>query len=360
MLNGITIAVTAKDRTKLEAVVADRNSPQKHVWRARIVLLTADGCGTAEIMRSSGTSKSAVWRWQERFMHEGVAGLLRDKTRPSRIAPLGADVAARIVQATLSEPPPGETTHWTAPAMAKAQGISVSSVQRIWRRHGLQPHRTRQFKLSNDPQFASKLRDIVGLYVSPPDHAMVFSIDEKSQIQALDRTQPGLPLKKGRCGTMTHDYKRHGTTTLFAALNVLDGKVIGRCMQKHRHQEYIRFLNAVDVTVPAGQHVHAIVDNYATHKHAKVREWLAAHPWWTFHFTPTSASWLNAVEGYFAKLTKRRLARGVFRSVEELKEAIERFLAESNLDPHPFLWAAKPSKILAAVKRGHQVLDSIH
>jgi len=204
------------------------------------------------------------------------------------------------------------------------------------------------------------LRDIVGLYVSPPDHAIVLSIDEKSQIQALERTQAGLPLKKGRCGTMTHDYKRNGTTTLFAALNVLSGKVFGRCMQKHRHQEYIRFLNAVDATIPAGKHVHAIVDNYATHKHPKVREWQAAHPWWTFHFTPTSASWLNAVEGYFAKLTKRRLARGVFRSVEELKAAIERFLAETNLDPRPFVWTKKPATILAAVKRGHQVLDSIH
>jgi transposase len=360
MRNGITVPVGSKVRAQLEAVVADRNSPQKHVWRARIILLTGDGCGTAEIMRGSGTSKTAVWRWQERFMTEGIAGLLRDKTRPPRIAPLGADVEARVVQATLSEVPPGETTHWTAAAMAKAHGVSVSSVQRIWRRHGLQPHRTRHFKLSKDPDFAGKLREIVGLYVSPPAHAVVLSIDEKSQIQALDRTQPGLPLKKGRCGTMTHDYKRHGTTTLFAALNVLDGRVIGRCMPKHRHQEYICFLNAVDATVPAGKHVHAIVDNYATHKHPKVREWLLAHPWWTFHFTPTSTSWLNAVEGFFAKLTNRRLARGVFRSVEELKTAIDRFLAENNQDPRPFRWTKKPNKIIAAVRRGHQVLDSIH
>ena len=198
--------------------------------------------------------------------------------------------------------------------MARLQGISVSSVQRIWRRHGLRPHRTRLFKLSNDPQFAAKLRDIVGLYVDPPAHAVVLSIDEKSQIQALDRTQPGLPMKQGRCGTMTHDYIRNGTTTLFAALNILDGKVIGRCMQQHRHQEFIRFLNAVERTVPAGKLIHAIADNYATHKHPKVREWLVHHPRWTFHFTPTSASWLNAVEGYFAKLTRRRLKRGVFRS----------------------------------------------
>jgi transposase len=301
MRTGIQIEVSVADRIDLDAIVADRNSPQKHVWRALIVLLTADGCGTAEIMRRSGTSKTAVWRWQERFMTDGVAGLLRDKTRPSRIAPLANEVEARVVARTQSDPP-GETTHWTAAAMAKASGISVSSVQRIWRRHGLQPHRVRHFKLSNDPQFAAKLRDIVGLYVDPPAHAVVLSIDEKSQIQALDRTQPGLPMKKGRCGTMTHDYKRNGTTTLFAALNVLDGKVIGRCMQQHRHQEFIRFLNTVEAAVPAGKLIHAIADNYATHKHPKVREWLARHPRWTFHFTPTSTSWLNAVEGFFAKL----------------------------------------------------------
>ena len=244
--------------------------------------------------------------------------------------------------------------------MAKLQGISVSSVQRIWRRHGLQPHRTCLFKLSNDPQFAAKLSDIVGLYVDPPAHAVVLSIDEKSQIQALDRTQPGLPLKKGRCGTLTHDYVRNGTTTLFAALNVLDGKVIGRCMQQHRHQEFIRFLNTIERAVPAGKLIHAIVDNYATHKHPKVREWLVRHPRWTLHFTPTSASWLNAVEGYFAKLTRRRLKRGVFRSIVELQAAIKRFLAETNADPRPFRWTKDPDTIIAAVKRGHQVLDSIH
>ena len=218
----------------------------------------------------------------------------------------------------------------------------------------------RQFKLSNDPRFAEKLHEIVGLYVNPPDHAVVLSIDEKSQIQALDRTQPGLPMKKGRCGTMTHDYQRHGTTTLFAALNVLDGKVIGRCMQRHRHQEFIRFLNAVEASVPARKQVHAIADNYATHKHPKVREWLARHPRWTFHFTPTSASWLNGVEGFFAKLTRRRLKRGVFRSVVQLQAAIKRFLTEANESSRPFRWTKHPDKIIAAVRRGHQVLDSFH
>ena len=251
---------------------------------------------------------------------------------PLSVPPLDPAIAPRVVACTLA-PPPGETTHWTALPMAKLIGISVSSVQRIWRSHGLQPHRSRQFKLSNDPKFADKLSDIVGLYVNPPDHAVVLSIDEKSQIQALDRTQPGLPMKKGRCGTMTHDYIRHGTTTLFAALNVLDGSVIGRCMQRHRHEEFIRFLNVTDGAVPAGKAIHAIVDNYATHKHPKVRAWLERHPRWTFHFTPTSASWLNAVEGYFAKLTKQRLKRGVFRSVVYLQAAIKRFLPRPTPTP---------------------------
>jgi transposase len=359
MRTGITIDVTASARERLLAVIGDRNASQKHVWRARIVLLTADGHGTTEIMRRAGVAKTVVWRWQERFMQAGVDGLLRDKTRPPRIPPLAREVVERVVRLTLSEPP-SETTHWTAPAMAKASGISVSSVQRIWRSHGLQPHRMRQFKLSNDPRFAEKLRDIVGLYLDPPAHAVVLSVDEKSQIQALDRTQPGLPLKRGRCGTMTHDYKRNGTTTLFAALNVIDGRVIGRCMQRHRHQEFIRFLNAVEAEVPAGKLVHAIVDNYAAHKHPKVIQWLARHPRWTFHFTPTSASWLNAVEGFFAKLAKRRLKRGVFHSLVSLQEAINRFVAEANAEPRPFQWTKDPGTIIAAVRRGHQTLDSLH
>jgi len=359
MRKRITIDVSGTDRDTLTAIVTDRNSPQKHVWRAQIVLLTADGCGTMELTRRSGTSKTSVWRWQERFMAEGVPGLLRDKTRPARIPSLGSEVEARVVAATQTAAP-GETTHWTSVAMARHIGISVSSVQRIWRKHGLQPHRVHQFKLSNDPRFAAKVLDIVGLYVAPPDHAVVLSIDEKSQIQALDRTQPGLPMKKGRCGTMTHDYKRHGTTTLFAALNVLDGTVIGRCMQRHRHQEFIRFLNVTEAAVPKGKAIHAIVDNYATHKHPKVKAWLARHPRWSFHFTPTSASWLNAVEGFFAKLTKRRLKRGVFCSIVDLQAAINRFMAETNLDPRPFRWTKDPRRIIAAVKRGHQALDSIH
>ena len=353
------IRVSAADRRELRAVVANRNSPQKHVWRAKIVLLTAEGHGTAEIMQATGKAKTVIWRWQERFREEGATGLWRDKTRRSRIPPLRPEVAERVVAMTLAAPP-REASHWTGAAMAEAAGISVSSVQRIWRAHGLRPHLVRRFKLSNDPQFAAKLKEIVGLYLDPPDHAIVLSVDEKSQIQALDRTQPGLPLKKGRAGTMTHDYKRHGVTTLFAALNILEGKVIGQCMKRHRHQEFIRFLNVIDARVPKKKTIHVIVDNYATHKHPNVMAWIEKHPRFVFHFTPTSASWLNAVEGFFAKLTKKRLKRGVFRSLLELKDAIHRFLKDTNANPKPFTWTKDPNKIIAAVKRGHQVLDSIH
>jgi len=359
MRTGIEITVSPASRQRLEAIAADRNAPQKHVWRARIILLTADGLGTAAIMRAAGKSKTCVWRWQERFMQEGADGLLRDKTRPPGIAPLDGKKVDRIVALTLA-PPLHEATHWTARAMAKKAKVAVSAVQKIWRDHGLAPHRWRAFKLSKDPAFAEKLRDIVGLYVSPPAHAVVLSVDEKSQIQALDRTQPGLPLKKGRGGTLTHDYKRHGTTTLFAALSVLDGKVIGQNIQRHRHQDFIRFLNAIERAIPAGKVIHAVLDNYAAHKHAKVRAWLARHPRWVFHFTPTSCSWLNAVEGFFAKLTRRRLKHGVFRSVTSLQAAINRFIAEHNQEARPFIWKKDPDAIIAAVKRGFQTLESIH
>ena len=359
MRTDITIDVSAADRLALEAIVRDRNRPQNHVWRADIILATADRLGTNGIMVRTGKSKTCVWRWQERFMEEGIQGLLRDKTRPSRKKPLSQETIDKVVART-REPAPGETTHWTGAAMAREIGISVSAVQRIWRAHGLQPHRVRVFKLSKDPEFTEKLKDIVGLYMAPPANAVVLSIDEKSQIQALDRTQPGLPLKKGRCGTMTHDYKRHGTTTLFAALDVKGGSVIGQNMQRHRHQELIRFLNSVEARVPAGKVIHAVLDNYAAHKHPKVKAWLERHPRWSFHFTPTSSSWLNAVEGFFAKLTKRRLKRGVFGSVVELQAAINRFIAETNANPKPFVWSADPDTIIAAVRRGYQVLDSIH
>ena len=353
------VNVTRADRRRLEAIVSDRCAPQKHVWRAKIILATADGFGTAEIVRRSGKAKPVVWTWQARFMAEGVDGLLRDKTRKPGKPPLSAEIVQRVI-ALVTGRPPGETTHWTGRTLAKAAKISLRSVQRILDAHQLEPHRVRSFKLSNDPKFAEKLRDVVGLYVDPPAHAVVLSLDEKSGIQALDRTQPGLPMKRGRAGTMTHDYKRNGTTTLFAALDVLDGTIISRNMKRHRHQEFIRFLNDIDAHVPKRRTIHAIVDNYATHKHPKVRRWLAQHPRWSFHFTPTSASWLNAVEGFFAKLTNRRLKRGVFRSVADLENAITRFIAETNANPKPFVWTARPNRILAAVKRGKEKLESVH
>ena len=342
MRTGIVVEVTAAERDRLEAIVADRNSPQKHVWRAGIVLATADGLGTVAIIRHTAKSKTVVWRWQERFAQEGVDGLLRDKTRPSRVKPFGPEVAERIVALTLAEPP-GETTHWTGRAMAKVTGVSLSYVQRVWRSHGLQPHRIRTFKLSNDPQFAAKVRDIVGLYVDPPAHAVVLSVDEKSQIQALDRTQPGLPMKKGRAGTMTHDYKRHGTTTLFAALDVLEGKVIGRCMQRHRHQEFIRFLNAIEKTVAAKKTVHVILDNYSPHKRNDA--WLAKFEGRVqFHFTPTSASWLNQIEIVFSLLQRKTLNGGSFKTKDQLREAIEAFFKRHNERAKPFRWRKREVK----------------
>jgi transposase len=360
MREEITVEVSAADRARLEAVVADRNSPQKHVWRAEIILATAEELGTSAIVRRTGKSKPCVRRWRERFAAEGVNGLLRDKTRPPGTPPLPEATVERVVELTTRRGPPGEATHWTGRAMAKAVGVSLSAVQGIWKAHGLAPHRVRTFKLSRDPEFASKLRNVVGLYMHPPAHAIVLSVDEKSQIQALDRTQPGLPMKEGRPATATHDYVRHGTTTLFAALNVLDGTVIGRCMQRHRHQEFLRFLNAVEAVVPAGKLVHAILDNYAVHKHPKVLAWLARHPRWTFHFTPTSCSWLNAVEGFFATLTKRRLRRGSFSSLVDLQAAINRYLAEANADPTPFVWTAEPEGIIEKVRRGYQASRSLH
>ena len=353
------IKLQSSDRERLERLIANRNTPQKHVWRARIILLTGDGCGTFEIMRRVGKSKPTIWRWQKRFMQEGVEGLTHDKTRPPGKTPLEGALVRRVVELT-QQAPPFEETHWTGRSMAEATGISVSSVQRIWRAYGLRPHLVKSFKLSNDPAFVEKLHDIVGLYMNPPEHALVLSVDEKSQIQALDRTQPGLPMKKGRAGTMTHDYKRNGTTTLFAALNVLDGKVIGQCMNRHRHQEFLRFLQRIDQRTPPGKFLHLIVDNYATHKHPKVRAWLVRHPRFRLHFTPTSASWLNAVEGFFSKLTKKRLKRGVFTSVPELESAILRFIEEKNEAAKPFIWTADPDKIIQKVNRGKQTLESIH
>jgi transposase len=344
------VIVSASDRQRLQDIASDRNRPRKHVERAQIVLASTEGGPVQRTAALVGVSRPTVWRWQQRFAEAGVDGLLRDKTRKPGKLPIAAELVARVVALTCGDPP-REATHWTGRAMAKATGLSLRTVQRIWEAHQLQPHRVRTFKRSRDPQFAAKLADVVGLYVAPPAHAVVLSIDEKSQIQALDRTQPGLPIKPGRCGTMTHDYKRHGTTTLFAALNVLDGTVIGRCMQRHRHEEFIRFLNAVERDLPVGKLIEAVVDNYATHKHPKVRAWLVRHPRWTFHFTPTSGSWLNAVETFFSALTRQRIRRGSFHSIVDLQAAINRYLAEHNAEPKPFVWTASAASILGKLDR---------
>jgi len=350
MAQDVCVIVGAEDRERLAAIIGDRSRPLKHVQRARIVLFSAERLPVLAIARRAGVSRPAVWRWQRRYSEQGVDGLLRDKTRPPGKPPVPAATVAKVLALTCAEPP-GEATHWTGRAMAGAVGISLRTVQRIWEAHRLQPHRIRTFKRSTDPAFAEKVEDIVGLYMQPPAHAVVLSIDEKSQIQALDRSQPGLPLKPGKCATMTHDYKRNGTTTLFAALDVLEGTVRARCMQRHRHQEFIRFLNTIEADVPAGRFIHVVLDNYAAHKHPKVRAWLARHPRWIFHFTPTSASWLNAVESFFSALTRRRIRRGVFCSIVDLQAAIHRYIAEHNDNPKPFIWTKSAKAILAKTRR---------
>ena len=309
-----TIELTTKERAKLENIKKARSSSVRGRERAAIILLAADGLQNKEIAQRLGQDKMKVGKWRQRYARDGLNGILKDKTRLGRIPGLPAKTKSRIIDLTVNEKPVG-ATHWCRSSMAKKVGVSPSSVGRVWAAAGLKPHRVRTFKLSNDKRFEEKLNDIVGLYLNPPEHAIVFSCDEKSQIQALDRTQPGLPLKKGRCETMTHDDKRNGTTSLFAAMNTADGTIIGTCMDKHRHQEWIRFLNLIRKSAPEGKEIHIICDNYATHKHDKVEAWQRRNLRFHFHFTPTSASWLNMVERFFRDLTVNSLRRGVFRSV---------------------------------------------
>ena len=323
-----------------------------------MILLAAEGLENRDIAKRLGQDAGKVGRWRSRFAQGGLNAIQKDKTRPGRIPPLSKAIQSRIVRLTLAKKPPG-ATQWSRTTMAKEVGVSPSSVGRVWAANGLKPHRIKGFKLSNDKRFEEKLEDIVGLYLNPPEHALVFSCDEKSQIQALDRTQPGLPLKKGRCKTMTHDYKRNGTTSLFAAMNTADGNVIGTCMKKHRHQEWIRFLNLLRKETPKGKEVHVICDNYATHKHTRVKAWQRRNPRFHFHFTPTSASWLNMVERFFRDLTVNSIRRGVFRNVEELNLAIEEHIALHNQAPKPFVWTAKASDILEKVKRGKAKLHNM-
>ena len=353
------IRLSPADRDHLEKLVRDRNTPQKVVWRSRIVLLSADGQRPRAIVAAVGKSELTVRRWRRRFLAKGVAGLLRDATRPPGKPPLPAGVVKRVVELTLREKPPGRT-RWSERTMAARMGIAPSTVHNIWKAHGLKPHLTRTFKLSRDPAFSEKVHDIVGLYLNPPDKALVLSVDEKSQIQALDRTQRGLPMKKGRAGTMTHDYKRNGTTTLFAALNMLDGTVIGECMPRHRQREFLRFLKRIDRETPAGLDLHLILDNYATHKTPQVKRWLKAHPRFNLHFTPTSASWLNMVERFFGLITEDRIRCGVFKSVAELETAIMDYLDLHNANPKPFVWTKSAGQILEKLARAKQALESVH
>jgi transposase len=346
----ISFKVSAAEREHLQRLVADRNTPAKVAWRAKIILGSADGLGTMAIMRATGKSKPCVWRWQERFAMEGVDGLVRDKTRPPGRAPLSAAVKRKVLAKTANETPP-DATHWSVRTMAKAVGISRTSVQRIWAEAGLKPHLVKRFKISNDPAFEEKVTDVVGLYMNPPDRALVLCVDEKSQIQALERTQPVLPMGLGYIERVTHDYHRHGTTTLFAALDTRDGKVITLCKPRHRQQEFLAFLNHLDRSVPTGVDIHLIADNYGTHKHPKVKTWLARRPRYHLHYTPTYASWLNQVERWFGLITQQAIRRGSFRSVGELVQKIDTYVASYNLHRRPFVWTASADSILVKLQR---------
>jgi transposase len=352
------IILDSAERRKLERLSRARSAPQRLQERASMILLAAEGLENKEIAKRLNQDSGKVGRWRSRYAESGLPGIEKDKSRPGRIKPLSAQIRSRIVELTLHSKP-ANATHWSRNSMAKEVGVSPSSVGRVWVDNGLKPHRVITFKLSNDPHFEEKLEDVVGLYLSPPEHAIVLSCDEKSQIQALDRTQPGLPLKKGRCQTMTHDYKRNGTTSLFAAMNTADGRIIGKCMNRHRHQEWLSFLKLIEKSTPAEKEVHIICDNYATHKHPKVKGWEKRNPRFHFHFTPTSASWLNMIERFFRDLTDKGLRRGVFRSVDELVETIEQYIEAHNADPKPFIWTASADDILEKVKRGRAKLDKV-
>lgn len=329
------------------------------VQRARIVERAAAGVLNQDIARELRISRPTVQLWRQRFLALRCAGLEKDAPRPGRIPRISERKVRAVVEATLHTTPPA-ATHWSTRSMAKGQGLSEATIRRIWRQHNLKPHLVRTFKISRDKRFVEKLCDVVGLYLNPPDKSLVLCVDEKSQIQALDRTQPGLPLKKGRCGTMTHDYQRNGTTTLFAALSMLDGKVIGDCMPRHRHQEFIRFLNKIDTETPVGLDLHLIVDNYGTHKHPRATSWLRRHPRFHLHFIPTSSSWLNLVERWFRELTDKRIRRGSFKSVPELIAAIRDYLDHHNQNPRVFLWTASVERIMTKVAKCKEALDALH
>src|ERR1700733_8573996 len=344
------VTLSDQDRTTLDSLARSRTSSARLVERARVVLLASRGMQDVEIAQKLGVSRAKASRWRKRFIAEGMKGIEHEARRSGRPRIITADREASIVRKTIHELPAART-HWSTRSLARVVNVSDATVRRIWKRHGLKPHLRRSFKLSKDPQFVEKLDDVVGLYLSPPENAIVLSTDEKSQIQALDRTQRGLPFNEGHIETATHDYRRHGTTTLFAALNTLTGKVIGTCHKRHRHQEWLAFLQKIDRETPADKQVHFIADNYATHKHEKVKRWLAGHPRFHVHFTPTGASWLNQVERFFRDITVNRIRRGTFANLDSLVTAITQYLDTHNADPKPFIWTARAQDILEKVKR---------
>lgn len=352
------IELTPSERKKLQSYSRSRSVSIKLKERSKIILLASDGLQNWQIAEQTGQDVTKVGRWRRRYAQHGLAGIIKDKTRPGRIKAIPEEKRSIIISMTIEEKPKG-ATHWSRASMSKAAGVSPSTVGRIWKSNGLKPHLHQTFKVSNDRNFEQKLNDIVGLYLNPPENALVFSCDEKSQIQALDRTQPGLPLKRGKAETFTHDYKRNGTTSLFAALNTITGQVVGTCMNKHRHQEWIKFLNLIKSTVAKDKEVHIICDNYATHKHEKVTNWLKRNKRFHVHFTPTSASWLNMVERFFRDLTDKSIRRGVFKSVEDLIAAIQTHIAVHNESPKPFIWTAKASDILEKVTRAKAKINKM-
>ena len=351
------IVLDETTRKELQRQTRRRSVPVRVALRSRIVLLAADGLQNLQIAAELNISVRMAALWRRRFLSLGLKGLLKDAPRPGRTPSILASTVAQVIRKTTQTTPP-DATHWSTRTMAREVGISEASVRRIWRAHGLKPHRVESFKISRDPEFATKLEDVVGLYLNPPEHALVLSVDEKSQIQALDRTQPGLPMKKGRGQTMTHDYKRNGTTTLFAALNTATGEVYGLCQERHRHQEWLKFLRLIDETVDAEKQIHIICDNYATHKHPRVQRWLAKHKRFHVHFTPTSASWLNMIERFFRDLTDKRIRRGVFQDLEQLIMAIGQYIDKHNANPKPFIWTAKANDILEKVSRAQAALNN--
>ena len=348
-----------RDRQKLLRLVRGRNTAQKIVLRAKIVLKIVEGLKKKHIAEQLDTSRPTVNLWVKRYVQGGIEAILVDAPRPGRKPKTPEEKENDIVEATLQSKPTN-ATHWSVRLMSEAQGVSRMTVHRIWKKYNLKPHMVRTFKISNDPKFVEKVKDIVGLYLNPPDKALVLCVDEKSQIQALDRTQPGLPMKRGRAGTMTHDYKRHGTTTLFAALNLLDGKVIGKCMPKHRQEEFLKFLRKINKETPKNLDLHLVVDNYGSHKTPKVRQWISKHTRFKMHFTPTSASWLNMVERFFSELTTKRIRRGIFRSLKDLETAVMDFLKKHNENPKIFTWTKDADTILSKVAKCKEALGTVH